>query len=140
MLERSRFLEAVKACVGTPVRHMGRRPGVGLDCVGLPIAALATCGVVVPPTDHYGTHPDEATLTEGLASYCDRIDLEDAEPGDLLQVLAGRQARHVEVFTGYNECGQKLVTHAWARNGKVQVGILTDTVMQAWRIREIDHG
>ncbi len=119
---------------------MGRRPGIALDCVGLPIAALSTCGMAVPPTPSYGLLPSEQQLTDGLSSYCDRIDLEDAIPGDLLQVVAGRQARHIEVFTGHNECGQKLVTHAWARNGHVQEAILVDVVMQAWRIRGLSDG
>ena len=40
------MIAAARACLGTPFHHQGRMPGVGLDCIGLVIVALARCGYV----------------------------------------------------------------------------------------------
>ena len=34
-----RLIEVARGYVGTPFHHAGRLPGVGLDCIGVPVCA-----------------------------------------------------------------------------------------------------
>ena len=38
------MIAAARACIGTPFHHQGRRPGAGLDCIGLIVIALRAAG------------------------------------------------------------------------------------------------
>lgn len=136
MIERERFVAAVRSCIFTPVAHMGRTIGRGLDCVGVPYAAAREVGVDLQPTRSYGLLPSESDLADGLAAYCDRV----ADPADahIWQVRSGRQARHVVVPVGLNGCGQPLVVHAWGRNRKVVEAVWVEPVAAYWRIRGIE--
>lgn len=51
-----RAAAAAERYVGTPWRHQGRRPGAGLDCIGLVAAAYASAGLDVRDDRTYG-HP-----------------------------------------------------------------------------------
>lgn len=131
---RSAFIRLVESYVGTPVVHRGRVPHVGLDCVGVLIAACRELGLEVPEPPPYGKIPDADTLRAGLRPYCTEMPASMRVPGDILQVYAGRQARHVVVFTGLNKCGQQLVVHAWGKNGVVQRALLDSIVAATWSI------
>jgi cell wall-associated NlpC family hydrolase len=136
VIPRAQFLDAVLACIGTPVAHMGRVPGGGLDCVGLLWAACRACGLDLPPTQSYGVLPSESQLTAGLLAYCDRCD--DLAAAHAWQVMAGRQARHIVVPVGVNGYGQAEVVHAWGKHSKVRRAVLTDHVAAGWRIRGVE--
>ena len=133
-VSRNAFVSLVEGYIGTPVVHRGRIPHIGLDCVGLAIAACRALGMDVPEPPIYGKLPDADVLRAGLNLYCSERPAATRVPGDLLQVYAGKQARHVVVFTGVNSCGQHLVVHAWGKNGVVQRAILDDRVVAAWAI------
>lgn len=138
VLLRSWFIRLVESYIGTRVVHRGRLPGVGLDCVGVPIAACRALGLEIPEPPTYGKLPDADTLRYGLALYCREMPPEQRVPGDLLQVYAGKQARHVVVYTGVTKHGQHLVVHAWGRNSIVQRAILNDRVLACWVIKGMD--
>lgn len=138
LLRRSSFVALVESYIGTPVVHRGRVPHVGLDCVGVPIAACRALGMEVAEPPAYGKLPDADTLRYGLGLYCREMPPETRVPGDLLQVYAGKQARHVVVFTGVTQHGQHLVVHAWGKNSIVQRAILDDTVVACWVIKGLD--
>lgn len=127
-------MEAVEACIGTPVVHYGRKPGAALDCVGLPWAACVACGMDMPATASYGARPSEDELTAGLSQFCDEVDGD----GHLWQVMHGRQARHVVVPVGVNDCGQPLVIHAWAKGRVVRRVVWESGAVRHWRIRGVE--
>jgi len=133
-VSRNSFVSLVESYIGTPVKHRGRTPHVGLDCVGLVIAACRALGLEVPEPPLYGKLPDADVLRAGLNLYCSERPANDPVPGDLLQVYAGKQARHVVVLTGVNKCGQQLVVHAWGKNSIVQRALLDDRVVACWAI------
>lgn len=136
MIQRAEFVSAVRRCIFTPVVHMGRTIGRGLDCVGVPYAAAVACGLDMPPTRSYGVLPSESDLADGLASYCDKVtELADAH---IWQVRVGRQARHVVVPVGTNGCGQPLIVHAWGRNRMVVETVQVEPIVHLWRIRGIE--
>ncbi len=134
-ISRAQFIATVESYIGTPVVHRGRLPHCGLDCVGIPICACRELGFAIEEPPHYGKFPTEDQLAAGLEVYCDQRPPESRVPGDLLQVYAGRQARHVVVFTGLNPFGQHLIVHAWGKNSMVQRAILMDMVRHCWTVR-----
>jgi hypothetical protein len=140
MIAREQFLAAVKSLCGTPVVHRGRVAGPrgGVDCVGVPLVALALCGATVDMhADIYGMVPDSDQLEAGLARYCDRLDVAVAGPGDLLQVYHGRKPRHVMVWTGRTQAGQAMAVHAWGKGACVREVVVAESIAGAWRVRGV---
>ena len=136
MISRDDFKAEVLRAVGTPVVHMGRIPGMALDCVGLPWAACNALGLALPATNTYDGFPSEDALTDGLRSYCDEVS--DPEDAHLWQVYVGRHARHIVVPISDNQCGQPLVVHAWGHGKKVCRTIYDRVVAKRWRIRGVE--
>ena len=134
MIARAEFIRAVRSCIGTEVIHMGRKPGKALDCVGLPWAACNSLGMGLPATMVNNAMPSEADLTAGMSKYCAQVD----DGGHLLQVYIGREARHIVVPVGFNECGQVLVVHAWGYGRKVCEAVFDKPVLHRWNIRGIE--
>ena len=133
---RDLFVDAVKATVGTPYKHRGRIAGAALDCVGVPIAAMALCGVALPEPPPYGTVP--GGLLDGLRQVCDEVPLEDRADGDLLAIMWAGEPRHCAVIVG-NDHGREVIVHALARIGKVAMQTLPRSlrVHSCWRLKEV---
>ena len=141
MVTRSQFVAAVRSLAGVPVRHRGRYPQYGLDCVGVPIAALAMCGVTVDDATTYGLVPSEDTLRLGLSRYCQPIGFADRQDGDIVQLRMGRQGRHIAVLTGKSELGADLIVHAMGRYRLVKETVLVpQDVVATWRIKGVKDG
>jgi len=134
MINRDEFIVAVRSCIGTPVVHMGRTPGKAIDCVGLPWAACNNLGMGLDPTPTYNALPSADDMAKGLAAYCDEV----ADGGHLWQVFVGSQARHIVIPSGFNECGQQLVIHAWG-HGRRQVcqTVFDRRIDRRWNIRGV---
>lgn len=57
-------LDQLRQCIGTPWKHQGRKPGVGLDCAGLGAYWLALNGIRVRDRKDYGRDPDGSLWDE----------------------------------------------------------------------------
>lgn len=135
MIPRQRFLDAVLSCIGTPVIHLGRVPGHGLDCVGLIWAAGRIAGLDMPRTPSYGPLPSGAVMTAGLALYADPCQ----SPADahIFQVYAGKEPRHAVIPVAFD--GDRVeVVHAWGKHAKVKRVQLVDQIDACWRLRGIE--
>jgi cell wall-associated NlpC family hydrolase len=135
MIARADFIAAVESLAGTPVVHRGRVAGPrgGVDCVGVVLVALAMCGVNLLEVEPYGLVPDADQLTAALSRYCDRVEVRDARPGDVLQVAVGARPRHVQVLVD-----SRHVVHAWAKGRIVRrVRWEPRETIQAWRLRGV---
>lgn len=64
--------EAVR-WLGTPFDHQGRDLGVGVDCIGLPIAICRSVGLHVVDEPTYGETPDCAMFLRLLNENAERI-------------------------------------------------------------------
>jgi len=86
--------------IGTPFRHQGRSPGVGVDCVGVWVCALRSCGVEVEDCATYRRLPDSKELLRHMRSQFG----EKRWPvvGDAVVMLAPRhrEPRHLAVYIG----------------------------------------
>lgn len=114
------FIAAARSMVGTPYRHQGRLPGVGLDCIGLPFAAAWEVGLVDRSVDvrDYPSRPDG----HSLIAHCDLLlDLKkrgrplqaDLELGDLLVMRWDKDPQHFGIVADYPKGGFSLI-HAMA--------------------------
>lgn len=131
---RARFLAEVRKTLGTPYQHRGRIAGVALDCVGVPIVAMAAVGIVVPEPPPYGTMPP--SMVEQLLPFFDRV--ETAEPGDLAAILWHGEPRHCAIVSGHTENGVPIIIHALARIGRVAEHTISRAyrVHSFWRLKE----
>ncbi len=123
------IVAAARACVGTRFRAQGRRPGLGLDCVGVVLVAAAAVGIVPAILPAYrlgGDCPDvEAILAahgcEGVAS---------ALPGDVIVFAPSDRQRHFGVVTPVGH------VHAHAGLDRVVEGPVDGdwTIIGRWRL------
>ena len=138
MSASAKFVAAVEALIGTPFLHQGREPAIGLDCVGVPMAAAEAVGHrLLVPEGGYSLHPQEDKLTAGLWVVAKPVGggIEEAKPGDILQITAGRQACHCGVYVGAN-----VMVHANRRAKKVCRSVVEPgKVKGVWRLRFL-HG
>lgn len=117
MFERAdEVVAAARACIGTPFRHQGRLPGVGLDCAGLGIVAAKAAGIAIKDFSGYPHLPFDGMLKkmfdeqEGLQ----QITVNDIEFGDVLLMRISAAPQHVAIYVG----GGYMV-HAYQAIGKV---------------------
>ena len=54
---------AASRFLGTPFRHQGRNPGIGLDCAGVLVCSLEAIGIPVNDARSYGKVPPRNLLT-----------------------------------------------------------------------------
>ena len=82
-----RLVDAARFYLGAPWRHLGRSGMLGVDCIGLVLAAAADAGLPAeftaqPPAYAKGHRGPE--FLAALRARCPRIPLELAAPGDVL--------------------------------------------------------
>lgn len=112
-MRRSEIVEAARRYLGTPYHHEGRVLGHGIDCIGLLLCVARDCGAEVPEQQGYARVPDESRLIAGLDAHACRIELKDAQPGDIVAIPFIRKLRHLAILT------DKGMIHAYEPAGKV---------------------
>lgn len=85
----SELVRTARRYLGVPFKHRGRKPAVGLDCVGLPLRCYLDHGIVIPDVKKYGREPHN----DGLVEACVRglgepvavapVSLRDLQVGDV---------------------------------------------------------
>jgi hypothetical protein len=85
---RAQVVAVARSYLGTPFHHQGRRPGVGLDCAGVPICVSRQLGLVPPDFDigGYARRPDGRSLQAYCEQHMRRVRFEDIQPGDAVLV------------------------------------------------------
>jgi NlpC/P60 family putative phage cell wall peptidase len=105
----ARAVAAARAAIGTPFLHQGRRPGVGLDCLGLVLHVERALHGRAPDPPAYApgwaSCSGAETLAEGLSRWCEPLPAplpgEAPPPGAILLFRWRRQlpASHCAVAT-----------------------------------------
>lgn len=106
---------AAESYVGTPFKHKGRTPGVGLDCVGVVLCAAWSCGLVVPDFYDYGPMPMASRLLSELSSRGHMVPHTDMRAGNVM--LFGPRKDAPAHFAIYD--GEGRMIHAHEPTGKV---------------------
>lgn len=131
MTTRADIVAAARSMIGTPWRHQGRLPGVGLDCGGLLIAVAEAVGHPVAPIGRYPRSPDGVALKAAMDERFDRIDADEAEAGDFVLFWISEASRHPQ-HTGVISTvhGAPGLIHAFSGVGVVEVSFTAE-----WRAR-----
>jgi cell wall-associated NlpC family hydrolase len=110
------IVAAARECVGTPFRHQGRLPKIGLDCAGLVIYAARAQGLPVIDFKGYPDRPFDGMLKRMLDSQtCIReIYITDIQPGDLLLMRVNHDPQHLAIVSENN-----YIIHTFQDIGKV---------------------
>lgn len=102
---------AARQCLGTPFRHQGRIPGVGLDCLGLILYVGNSVGMPLKAPSVYPEDPAHQGLLAGAEANENLVritDLTALQPGDILLIRIGTPVRHLAIYTG------PTIIHVWA--------------------------
>lgn len=106
-------IEALKF-VDTPYQHQGRKLGIGIDCIGLPILVALALEMGNFDEIDYGRDPD-GTLKTKIEQVCKKIVI---QPGALLIFKIAASAQHCGIVTKHPLGGHGLI-HAWDIADKV---------------------
>jgi cell wall-associated NlpC family hydrolase len=104
-----RLDHAARAYLGTPFRHQGRNPDIGIDCIGLIVLAGEDAGHLFPVFDRtdYGKDPVDGLLEEMLR-LAFGPPLSDMQPGDIVAIDFKGAVRHVGIV-GEHPAGLSLI-------------------------------
>lgn len=136
------FVAAARSLIGTPYHTKGRLPGVGLDCIGVPIVAAWLCGLRPRSFDirGYSDVPD-GSLLPLCDQYMQRVDRAAMRVGDVVVVRYGPTPHHVGVLGDYRHGGLSMIHAENDRHRKVvEHRLWLDGVMAfvaAYRIPEM---
>lgn len=89
---------AARHYLGTPFRHQGRNPALGIDCIGLIVLAGQDAGFLFPAFDRtdYGTDPAHGLL-QGYLRLAFGPPVSDMQPGDVVAIDYHGTVRHVGI-------------------------------------------
>lgn len=128
-ITRKAIIAEARTWLKTPYKHQGRKKGVGVDCIGLPLGVgevLGICGYDSVDYRRYGRRPPRGSC---MLEYFDREcgpRRTEHEPGDMLVFWMNpitRRAQHIGIET------DRGIIHTYADIGLVVEHALT----AAWR-------
>jgi cell wall-associated NlpC family hydrolase len=111
--------QKARELVGTPYLHQGRKAGVGIDCIGVPIWVASELGLGDFDKADYPRLPDGQML-DLIESVCSD---EIIQAGVLLVFRIGEAAQHCGIVSLYQQ--HLGLIHAWDIAGKVAEHRLT---------------
>lgn len=103
MLIGDQIVAAARACLGTPFHHLGRVPGVGLDCLGLVLHSAVSVGKPLTSPKAYPRDPSHVNMLAGAAANpaLARVsNLAEIRAGDVLLLQICSKIRHLAIYTG----------------------------------------
>lgn len=112
MTTRAEIVAIARTFLDTPYHHMGRQPGVAMDCAGVLICAGRAAGLVPADFDvpNYVPQSDGVSLLtwcrEHLGPAVSRLDL---QPGDVIVVRPGVRPQHLALLGDYRHGGLSII-------------------------------
>jgi len=100
-----------RSYIGTPFHHMGRLPGVGLDCVGVLICCARELGLVAPDFDipAYTPTPDGITMLAWAKQYMTPLSREEIRPGNVILLITDTEPQHLAILGDYLHGGLSII-------------------------------
>ncbi len=100
--KRLEIARAVRACLNTEWMHQGRRPGLGLDCIGLALIAARAVGEVTPEQEaeipNYGVIPHKNSFLRFMQRNLSLITWPEVLVGDLALICWRSYPMHVGIM------------------------------------------
>lgn len=106
------YLKA-RQLIDTPYVHQGRKAGIAIDCIGVPVWVARELGLGDFDKEDYPRSPD-GSMVELITEVCSR---EIIQPGVLLVFKISGTAQHCGIVSLYQ--GNFGLIHAWDIAGKV---------------------
>lgn len=100
MVTRADVVATARSYIGTPYHHMGRAPGMGLDCGGIIVCVGRELGIFAPDFDvpPYTRSPDAVTLLAWCRLYLREIDKDTMQPGDIIMLITDVYPQHLGIL------------------------------------------
>lgn len=132
-MKREEVIAYARTMLHTPHKHLGRTPGIELDCVGLIAATADHFDQPYQDMKGYAPTPDGTTIIEQFDKHMPRVDLEHVQPGDVLVFWFRRPSlpKHCGFLTSPTTF---IHTYSSAIGGKRQV--LPDLAANSGRVVE----
>jgi cell wall-associated NlpC family hydrolase len=95
------IVAAARECVGTPFRHQGRVIGLAMDCAGVVVHAVRSCGIEVYDVSGYGPTPNKGLLELALEQhiYLSVVQPGERRAGDILLMRFVSEPQHLAIAT-----------------------------------------
>lgn len=141
MTTRREIVETAREELGTRFHHVGRLPGVALDCVGLAIATAHKLGLDYHDIDSYPRIPDGKTLTEELAKCTEPVGIEDVQPGDMIVFWCDPRTKHPQHLGIVTQVDPIRIIHTWEQARRVcetDLGFWAGRICYARRYKGIE--
>lgn len=119
---RPKIVAAARRMVGVRFRH-GGRTAQGVDCIGLLTVVYASVGVTLAAPNDYSRRPGVTYAFAQASQFADRISIEDAGPGDIVQMNYAGMPVHFGIISDRGVIHsaallRKVVEHTLARDGE----------------------
>ena len=111
MSTRAEVVRVARSYIGTSFHHMGRLPGVGLDCAGVLVCVARELGLVVPEFDvpAYTPAPDGRSMLLWCNEHMEPIAREAMRPGDVILLIADEFPQHLAILGDYAHGGHSII-------------------------------
>lgn len=125
MATRADVVAAARSLLGTPYQHMGRSPGVALDCAGVLICVARACGLVGPDFDvpAYRRRPD-GTLLDWCDAHMRRIPSSEMRAGDAVVIATDSLPQHLALLGDYRGRGHSIIHASEKAKGVIETRLL----------------
>lgn len=135
-LSRAQIVAEARSFIGTPWQHQGRAPGIGLDCIGMLVAAAKSLGQSTYDRTDYEPTGDMSHLPALLDEHAIRIQINEIQPADIV-VLNLQGQPHLAIIGNYPIAGQVTMIHSLVARGKVVEhrldSVWRSKIVGAWR-------
>ncbi len=111
MITRADVVLVARTYINTPFHHRGRTPGVGLDCVGIPICVCRELGTIPPDFDvpPYTPTPDGRSMRAWCDEYLRPVSEGAMRPGDMLMAIVDKDPQHICVIGDHIHGGLSII-------------------------------
>lgn len=115
MYKSSQVISTARTLINTPYQHQGRKPGVGIDCIGLVIVTAHQLGLFDYDYINYSRDPD-GQLLKIVEKHCEK--LPDLTEGAIAVFQLSAIPHHVGIISKFR--GNWGLIHAYQNTGKVR--------------------
>ena len=111
MTTRVDIVATARSYIGTPFHHMGRLPGVGLDCAGVLVCAARALALVAPDFDvpAYTPTPDGRQMIEWCERFMTPVAQDEMQPGDAILLITDLHPQHLGILGDYVHGGLSII-------------------------------
>ncbi|MBE0615136.1 MAG: hypothetical protein IH604_15800 [Burkholderiales bacterium] len=104
-------MRTARGFIGTPFHHMGRLPGVGLDCSGVLICLGRDLGLVAASFDvpAYTPGANGVAMLEWCSVHMTPVPRSQMAPGDAVLTITDAEPQHLGIVGDYRNGGLSII-------------------------------